>query len=89
MLLLKLTSLPKTTARYLHWVCRLVCTEFESNAKCKYLLLISTTEKIQIAQTRYGQKQAVQVTIMQEYCVQRTQVKYKMTERTNNGNHIV
>ena len=36
---------------------------------------------MQIVQTSYGQKQVVQITIMQEYCVHRTQAKYKMTEK--------
>ena len=71
-------------------MCRLVCTEFESNAKWKYLILISIyRNKIQIVQASYGQKQVVQITILQEYCVLRTHAKYKMTEKTNNGNPIV
>ena len=30
----------------------------------------------------------VQITIMQEHCVHRTDAKYKMTEKKNNGNPI-
>ena len=60
------------------------------NAKWEYVILISIyRKKIQNVQKSYGQKQVVQITIMQEYCVHRTQAKYKMTENTNNGNSIV
>ena len=45
--------------------------------------------KIQIVQKSYGQKQVIEITIMQEYCVHRTQAKCKMTEKTNNGDTIV
>ena len=31
----------------------------------------------------------LQITVMQEYCVHRTQAKYNMAEKTNNGNPIV
>ena len=53
------------------------------------MILISIYKKIQVVQKSYDQKQEVPITIMQEYCVQRTQAKYKMTENTNNGNPIV
>ena len=46
-------------------------------------------KKNQIIQKSYGQKQVVEITVMQEYCVHRTQSKYKMTEKTNNGNPTV
>ena len=37
--------------------------------------------KIQIVQKSYGQKQVIKITIMQEYCVRKTQAKCKMTEK--------
>ena len=46
-------------------------------------------DKIQIFQTNYGQKQVVQITLLQEYCVHGIQAKCKMTEKANNGNPIV
>ena len=45
--------------------------------------------KIQIVQKIYDLKQVMEITIMQEYCVHRTQVKCKMTGKTNNGDTIV
>ena len=42
-----------------------------------------------MVQTRCGQKDVVQITILREYCVRRTQAKQKMTGKTNNENPIV
>ena len=41
-----------------------------------------------MVQKSFGQKQVVEITIIQEYCVYRTQAQYKMTEKTNNGDPI-
>ena len=45
--------------------------------------------KIHIVQKRYGQKQVMKITIMQEYGVHKTQAKCRMTEKTNNGDTIM
>ena len=47
--------------------------------------LVSIIEKKQIVQTSYGQKQALQITIMQEYCIHRI----VQTEKKSNGNPTV
>ena len=52
-------------------------------------LNISLYKKNQFVKENCVQKHEVQITMRQEYCVHRTQVKYKMTEKTNNANPIV
>ena len=49
------------------------------------MVILISIYKIQIVQKSYGQKQVIEITIMQKYCVHRTQAKCKMTEKTNNG----
>ena len=43
------------------------------NAKCKYLIYVW---KIQMVQKSYGQKQVVEITIIQEYCGHRLNTKW-------------
>ena len=52
-------------------------------------LNINLYKKNQFVKKTCVQKHVVQITMMQEYCVHRAQVKYKMTEKTNNANPIV